>query len=131
MPEPITGMDGSVRMVAAGGALAALASVRSFAVNVTADNKQYATSDTAGWKKSAEGKKSWNGTITIYLNDGTFPTWESAQAVDVELTSATGKTGTGTGRIDSIENIDVNIEESGMIGCTLNITGSGELIFAG
>lgn len=130
MANPITGKDGSVKMIAAGGVLAALASVRKFNVNTRADNQKYATSDTGGWKKSAEGKKDWDGSIDIYLNDGVWPNWTAGLLVDVELTSYTGKTATGTGRIDSIENIEMDIENSGMVGCTLNINGDGELVFA-
>jgi len=129
--EPITGIKGSVKMIAAGGVLAALASVRKFTVNKRADNKKYATSDTGGWKKSAEGNKSFDGSIDVYLNDGVWPTWYAGQSVDFELTSNTGKTATGTARIDSIENLEIDIENSEMLSCTLVIDGDGDIVFAG
>ncbi len=121
MPEPITGMNGNVSLDAE------IADVRSFTLNILADNKVYATSDTAGWKKSAEGIKSWNAQINVYLPDATFPAWTVGAVLAATLTSAAGKTMSGSCRLDSLENIDVNIEESGMVGCTLNVTGNGAI----
>ena len=121
MPDPITAIGGNVTIDAE------VASVRKATINKRADNQKYATSDTGGWKKSAEGMKDWDASVDIYLEDGAFPSYTVGAVVACTFQLAAGQTESGSGRIDSIENIEDDIENSGMVACTINISGNGPL----
>lgn len=121
MPDPITAIGGNVTIDAE------VASVRKATISKRADNQKYATSDTLGWKKSAEGMKDWDASVDIYLEDGAFPSFTVGAVVACTFQTAAGQTESGSGRIDSIENIEADIENSGMVACTINISGNGAL----
>jgi len=121
MPDPITAIGGNVTLDTE------VASVRKATINERADNQKYATSDTGGWKKSAEGNKDWDAVVEVYMEDGAFPTYTVGAVVACTFQTAAGKTRSGSGRIRSFENIEIDIEGSGMEGYSINIDGNGPL----
>ena len=122
MADPITGIGGDVSL---GGS--AVAHVRKFSLNRKANIAKYASSDTAGYEKSADGIKEWDASIDIYSDGGNAAVGSLAVGakVAVVLTSVAGKTFTGNCRIDGIDNLEADIEGSGMVAMTLNVTGHG------
>lgn len=123
MAEPITGIGGDVTTTAG-----TIGHVRNWKVDREADNKAYASSDTAGWKKTAEGNKGWKGSMEVFAEAGALSVkatnWTEGKKVQLDLVvDATHKL-SGQARIDTI-NADVNIEDSELVGMTINFTGDG------
>ena len=124
---PLTGINGNVQLVAQGGSLATIGSVRKWSVNRRAENQKYATNSTAGFKKTAKGIRDWDGSVDMYFDDGDINHIGANEGdlIDILLQTATSRTLTGMARIDSIEGIEGDIEGSGLVGATLNFSGHG------
>ena len=119
----ITGKDGKVTV---GGS--EIAQIRSFRIEESADNQTYVTSSTGGWAATAEGARHWTASIDLLLEDGAAL---SALVVGDKYTfefykDATHKL-TGDARVNTITGPEVDIEGSGLIGLTVEVTGDGPL----
>ncbi len=121
MGEVITGIGGDISLGAS-----AVAHIRSFQYSKTADNLTYASSDTSGFKKTAEGQKGWAGSADIYL-DGVFPVFPvpGTKYASTVFTLKSGETVTGDIRVDAVNSILVDIEGSGGASATIEFTGDG------
>lgn len=106
-----------------------VAHVRRFTINEYADNQQYASSDTSGYKETAEGQRGWDGNMDVYSDDavalagGIVP---GAKLACV-FTTYTGMTLTGNLRVNTVENRECDVEGSGMAGMTVTFSGIGDL----
>lgn len=122
MAEPKTGITGKVQ-INTGGGLAELSHIRRWTLSKAADNAEYASSSTSGHKRSALGMKGKKAVIDIFLDGGTFPTINEGDSItEVELYSDATTHEDYQGIVDSIDNIECDIEGSGMLGFTLNAT---------
>ncbi|RLC38159.1 hypothetical protein DRH27_02975, partial [Candidatus Falkowbacteria bacterium] len=122
MADPVVGLTGDISL-----ASSAIAHIRSWTINKGSDNQSYATSDTGGYKKTAEGQKFWNGSADVYLDGGAnpvFPVVGTKYASSI-FTTVSGKTLTGDIRVDAVNNIECDIEGSGITSCTIEFTGDG------
>jgi len=123
MAEPITGVTAKIQINVAGGGLAGLNHVRRWSLSKTADNQEYASSSTSGHKRSALGQKSKKASIDVFCDGATFPTIEEGAVItEVEFYSDTTTHEDYQGIVDSIDNIEADIEGSGMVAFTLNCT---------
>ena len=123
MAEPITGINAKVQINIAGGGLVSLDHTRRWSLSKTADNQEYASSNTAGHKRSAKGQKGKKVSIDCFCDGATFPTINEGDTItEVELYTDATTHEDYQGIIDSIDNIEADIEGSGMIGFTLNGT---------
>ena len=123
MAEPITGIAAHVKINIAAGGLVALDHVRRWSLSKTADNKEYASSNTGGHKRSALGQKSKKVSIDVFCDGAVFPTINEGDVVtEVELYSDTTTHEDYQGIIDTIDNVEADIEGSGMVSFTLNLT---------
>lgn len=136
--QPITGVNGTFLWDVSGGSPTNVAHVRNFVINERADNQVFADSSGGGAKDCAEGIRSWDGTITIYLDGGDprntaqkLNTIRPGTLADVEFHWDSGETGTGlltgTCRVNRIGDLEADIEGSGMIGATVDVIGHGAL----
>lgn len=122
MSEPITGINAKV-VIDTGGGPATLDHTRKWSLSKSADNAEFSDSGTGGHKHSAKGQKSKKVTIDCYCDGATFPTIEEGQSItSVKLYSDNTTFVEYRGIIDSIDNIEGDIEGSGMFGFTLNAT---------
>ena len=127
LTEPVNGIDGSITF---GGN--AIAQIQKFTINQRADNQVYATSSTGGFKETAEGNRSWDAVIDILMPNAELEP-DASGAIEegdigaVVFTLTTGKTLTGNCIVDEIGDFEVDIEGSGMVGCSLRVTGIGDL----
>lgn len=121
MADAISGIGGDLDLGAS-----AVAHIRGWQISKTADNQSYASSDTAGYKKTAEGQKSWAGSADIHL-DGVFPAFPlvGTKYASTVFTLSSGNSVTGDVRIDAINNIVIDVEGSGMASATIEFTGDG------
>jgi len=125
MSVPITGLSGSVEMDSL------LADVFSWSITRTSDNQTYASSSTAGWKKTLAGQKGWTLTMSVANPDGSLEFgFEIGDSVAFVGTSVTGKYASGTAVIDTIEP-EVDIEGATVVRSTVTATGDGELSYTG
>ena len=136
--EPLTGFKGDIKWDVST-SYTVIGHVRRFTLNRVADNAVYASSSSSQAKKATKGNRSWTLTADIYIDAG--DPGNSDQKLDVMVPGALAnvqlfpyETGSGAQvaegaiRIDSIENLEVDIEGSGNISATINATGHGELV---
>lgn len=121
MADPITGIGGDLDLGSS-----AVAHIRGWQISEAADNQSYATSDTEGYKKTAEGQKHWSGSADIHL-DGVFPAFPvvGTKYASTVFTLSSGNSVTGDIRVDGISNIVIDVEGSGMASATIEFTGDG------
>jgi len=130
MAGPISGKSGKAYYTPEGGAKTEVLDVRSWKVSRLSDNKEYASSSTAGWKKRVAGNRDWNGSFEVYTQDGDLALgFDEGDKVTLELLSDTGMTLTGPAIIDSIDE-DVQVEGGDPTAATVNFSGDGEFTIA-
>jgi len=123
MAEPITGVDAKIQINVAAGGLNPLVHVRRWSLSKTADNQEYASSSTAGHKRAALGQKSKKGSIDCFCDGSAFPTINEGDVItEVEFYTNDTIHEDYQGIIDSIDNVEADVEGSGMIAFTLNTT---------
>ena len=123
MAEPITGVNAKVKLNIAAGGLVALDHVRRWSLSKSADNAEYASSNTAGHKRAALGQKSKKVSIDCFCDGSTFTTINEGDVItEVELYTDAAVHEDYQGIVDSIDNIEADVEGSGMISFTLNGT---------
>ena len=123
MAEPITGVTAKVQINIAAGGLVGLDHTRRWSMSKSADNQEYASSSTGGHKRSAKGQKGKKCTIDCFCDGATFTTINEGDVVtEVELYSDATTHEDYQGIIDSIDNMEADIEGSGMVSFTLNLT---------
>lgn len=122
MADVLTGIGGDISLGAS-----AVAHIRNFTLNETADNLVYASSDTSGFKKTAEGQKGWGGSADIYLDGGVFPAFPvvGTKYASTVFTISAGNTVTGDIRVSAVNNIVVDIEGSAGSSATIEFDGDG------
>lgn len=99
-------------------------------LNEEADNKTYVSSNSAGWAKTAEGAKRWSGSMDLLLEDGVFrvaPLVPGTLLTSIELKVDGSHSRQGAARIDRVGDIEVDIDGSGLVKCTVDFTGDGAL----
>lgn len=108
MGTPMAGSNGTV---SADGS--AVADVRNWSLDRTADNKTYASSDTGGWNRTSKGNRGATVTWDHYLDGGALDVgYEEGALIAFVGTAASGKTVTGNVRVDSIgQTIDIEGNE--------------------
>jgi len=118
----ISGKNGSVTK---GGA--AIAQVRSFSLEPTAELQAYNSSSTGGHTNRVAGNDDWTATVEVYADDGTVPDIVQGEAYDFEfLVSATGTKYSGNALVAGTP-IEVDIEGAALVGVSFSIEGNGEL----
>lgn len=123
MSEPITGINAKLSINIAGGGLANLDHCRKWTLSKTADNTEYASSSTSGHKRSAIGQKGKKVTVDLFCDGATFPTINAGDTItEIELYSDATEHDDYQGIVDSIDNIEADVEGSGMVAFTLNAT---------
>ncbi len=123
MAEPITGVEAKVRINVAAGGLVSLDHTRRWSLSKSADNQEFASSNTAGHKRSALGQKSKKASIDCFCDGATFPTINEGDVItEVEFYTDATTHEDLQGIIDSIDNIEADIEGSGMVAFTLTLT---------
>ena len=123
MSEPITGINAKIQLNIAGGGLVALSHTRRWSLSKTADNQEYASSSTAGHKREALGQKSKKVSVDVFCDGAVFPTINEGDVItEIELYSDATTHEDYQGLIDSIDNIEADIEGSGMVAFTLTAT---------
>jgi len=123
MNEPITGITAKIMINIAGGGLAALEHTRRWSLSKSADNQEYASSSTAGHKRAAIGQKSKKVSVDVYCDGAVFPTIAEGDVItEINLYTDATTHEDYQGIIDTIDNIEADIEGSGMIGFTLTAT---------
>lgn len=108
----------------------AIAHVTRWNVEETADNKTYVSSSTSGWAETVEGAKRWVGTLDLLLDAGAFlsaPLVPGTKLTKLELFVNDANSRFGAARIDSVSGPEVDIDGSGLVGCTVAVTGHGAL----
>ena len=120
MAEPITAINGKVTINKAGAGLAEQLHVRKWSMSKTADNQEYASSSTDGHKKSALGQKSKNVTMDCFCDGATFPTLtEGMILTSIYLYTDDTENEGYQGIVNTIDNIEADIEGSGMVSFTM------------
>ena len=123
MASPITGINAKIQINVAGGGLVALSHTRRWSLSKTADNQEYASCSTAGHKRAALGQKSKKVSVDCYCDGSTFPTiTEGAVITEIELYTDATIHEDYQGIIDTVDNIEADIEGSGMVAFTLTAT---------
>jgi len=123
MSEPITGVNAKIQINVAAGGLVSLNHTRRWSLSKTADNAEYASSSTAGHKRSALGQKGKKVSVDCYCDGATFPTINEGDVItEIELYSDTTTHEDYQGIVDSIDNVEADIEGSGMVAFTLTAT---------
>lgn len=123
MSEPITGITAKIQINIAAGGLVSLEHTRRWSLSKTADNAEYASSSTAGHKRAALGQKSKKASIDCYCDGAIFPTINEGDIVtEVEFYIDATTHEDYQGIIDTIDNIEADIEGSGVISFTMNLT---------
>jgi len=125
MAGPISGKSGKVYVDAV-----EVADVRNWKVNRASDNKEYASSSTAGWKKRVAGNRDWSGSFEVYLQDGDMTlAFDDGDDITLILQTDSGQTFTGPAIVDGID-YDDNIEGGDPVAGTVNFSGDGAYTIA-
>ncbi len=123
MAEPITGIAAKITININAGGLVTLAHVRRWSLSRTADNQEYASSSTSGHKRSAKGQKSKKASIDVFCDGPAFPDIDEGDIItEVKFYTDDSISDDYQGIVDSIDNIEADIEGSGMVAFTLNAT---------
>ena len=125
MGTPITAIAGKVEINSV-----ERADIIKWDVEETADNKVFVSSSTNGWAETAEGAKSWKGTIQILLDGGAFlvaPLVVGTKLTKLDLFTTGAVSRYGAARVDRITGIEADIGGSGLIAATVECTGHGAL----
>lgn len=125
MGTPKTAMAGKVEINSG-----AQGDVTAWSLEETADNKTFVSSSTGGWAQTAEGAKRWTGTLTILLDAAAFlaaPLVPGTLLTKLDLFTDASNHRYGQARVDSVSGPEVDIDGSGMIAQTVNVTGHGPL----
>jgi hypothetical protein len=123
MAEPITGINAKVMINIAGGGEAQLNHTTRWSLSKTAANATYLTSNTSGHERAALGGKSKKVSIDVLLDGATYPTINEGDTItSVKLYTDATTYEEYQGIVDSIDNIEADIQGSGTLGFTLNAT---------
>jgi len=116
MAEPITGINAVVTLNTV-----LLDHCRKWSVSETADNQLFADSGTGGEKHSALGQKTHTFTADFFTDGSAIPTLRAGLAITAAVFDTDGSTPLtfAAGRVDSIDNLEADIEGSGMIAFTM------------
>jgi len=125
MADPVSSFQGKAEANSA-----AIVHVTRWNVEETADNKSFVSSSTSGWAETVEGAKRWTGTLDLLLEAGAFlsaPLVPGTKLTKLELFVNDANSRYGAARVDSVSGPEVDIDGSGLVGCTVTVTGHGAL----
>ena len=127
MADPVSAITGKVELNSA-----AIAHIIRWNMEQVADNKTYVSSSTNGWAETVEGAKRWTATMDLLLEAGAFLTALVVGTLYNKIEfftsiSPSSESKYGKARVDSISGPEADIDGSGLVGCTVTVTGHGAL----